>query len=333
MPAPRSETLVLMVNTGSPAEPTADALKLYLSEFLGDKRVVELPKVIWWPILHGLVLPKRAEASAERYRTVWTEEGSPLVAVTRRCADALQKTLGEDYVVIWGMRYGTNRVADVLPKILKEEGFQRLVVLPMFAQYATQTTAAVYDVVDEVLKKTGWTGDVVRIESYYNHPDYIEALAENIRLHWDAQGFLTGKGRLLFSFHGIPQASVDKGSPYEKECRETARLIAERLGLRDEAWSLAFQSKFGRGEWLKPATVDVAERFAKEGILRLDVICPGFAADCLETIEEIATDLKAVYLTSGGKEFRYIPALNDGERAAKAYAAIVRGALQKAGAE
>lgn len=333
MAAPRSETLVLMVNTGSPAEPTAAALKRYLAEFLGDRRVVELPKVVWWPILHGVILPKRAEASAARYRTVWTEEGSPLVSVTRKCADALQKVLGDDFVVRWAMRYGTHRVADELPKMLVEEGFQRLVVLPMFAQYATQTTAAVYDVVDAVVKKTGWHGDVVRIESYYNHPDYIEALAESIRQHWDAQGFLTGKGRLLFSFHGIPQASVEKGSPYEKECRETARLIAERLGLREGAWSLAFQSKFGRGEWLKPATVDVAARFAKEGVRRLDVICPGFAADCLETIEEIATDLKAVYLAAGGTEFRYIPSLNDGERAVKAYAAIVRGAMQKEGAE
>ena len=322
-----ADTLVLLVNTGSPAEPTPAALKTYLAEFLGDRRVVEMPKILWWPILHGVILPKRCEASAERYRTVWTPEGSPLVVTTKKTAQALESVLGEGFCVRWAMRYGTERVADVLPEALKE-GFKRLVVLPLFAQEATQTTTAVYDAVDAVLQKTGWQGEVVRIRHYFDHPDYIEALAEKVRRHWDRKGFLTGKGRLLFSFHGIPQKSVDNGSAYEKECRETARLVAERLGLKKEAWSVAFQSKFGRGEWLKPATADVVPQMAREGVLRLDVMCPGFAADCLETLEEIADELKKSYEAAGGREFRYVPALNDGEDAVKAYAAIVKSALE-----
>ena len=326
-----ADTLVLLVNTGSPAEPTPAALKTYLAEFLGDRRVVEMPKILWWPILHGVILPKRCEASAARYRTVWTPEGSPLVVMTKKTAQALESVLGEGFCVRWAMRYGTERVADVLPEALKE-GFKRLVVLPLFAQEATQTTAAVYDAVDAVLQKTGWQGEVVRIRHYFDHPDYIEALAEKVRRHWDRKGFLTGKGRLLFSFHGIPQKSVDNGSAYEKECRETARLVAERLGLKKEAWSVAFQSKFGRGEWLKPATADVVTQMAREGVLRLDVMCPGFAADCLETLEEIADELKKSYEAAGGREFRYVPALNDGEDAVKAYAAIVQSALEKGAA-
>ena len=323
-----ADTLVLLVNTGSPAEPTPAALKTYLAEFLGDRRVVEMPRILWWPILHGVILPKRCEASAARYRTVWTPEGSPLVVTTKKTARALENVLGEGFCVRWAMRYGTERVADVLPQALKE-GFKRLVVLPLFAQEATQTTAAVYDAVDAALQKTGWQGEVVRIRHYFDHPDYIEALAEKVRRHWDRRGFLTGKGRLLFSFHGIPQKSVDNGSDYEKECRETARLVAERLGLKKEAWGVAFQSKFGRGEWLKPSTADVVPRVAREGVLRLDVMCPGFAADCLETLEEIADELKKAYEAAGGREFRYIPALNDGEDAVKAYAAVVKSALEK----
>lgn len=323
-----ADTLVLLVNTGSPAEPTPAALKTYLAEFLGDRRVVEMPKILWWPILHGVILPKRCEASAARYRTVWTPEGSPLVVTTKKTAQALESVLGEGFCVRWAMRYGTERVADVLPEALKE-GFKRLVVLPLFAQEATQTTAAVYDAVDAVLQKTGWQGEVVRIRHYFDHLDYIEALAEKVRRHWDRKGFLTGKGHLLFSFHGIPQKSVDNGSAYEKECRKTARLVAERLGLKKEAWSVAFQSKFGRGEWLKPATADVVPQMAREGVLRLDVMCPGFAVDCLETLEEIADELKKSYEAAGGREFRYIPALNDGEDAVKAYAAVVKSALEK----
>ena len=328
MTAAASDTLVLIVNTGSPAEPTPEALKTYLAEFLGDRRVVELPKLLWWPILHGLILPKRCEASAARYRTVWTPEGSPLVVTTKKTAEALEKTLGDGFRVRWAMRYGTERVAEVLPSALKA-GCKRLVVFPLFAQEATQTTAAVYDAVDAVLKKTNWQGEVVRIQHYFDHPDYIEALAEKVRRHWDRQGFLTGKGRLLFSFHGIPQKSIEKGSAYEKECRETAQRIAERLGLKAEAWTVAFQSKFGRGEWLQPATTDVVTQMARGGVQRLDVMCPGFAADCLETLEEIADELKKTYEAAGGREFRYIPALNADDGAVKAYAAVVKSALEK----
>lgn len=321
------ETLVLLVNTGSPAAPSKEALKTYLAEFLGDSRVVEMPRLLWLPILHGIILRKRPEASAARYKTVWTEKGAPLVAVTAETAEALEKALGEGWKVRWAMRYGTHRVVDELPKFLDEIRPERLVVLPLFAQFATQTTTAVYDAVEAVRKKHPWRGKTVSIQHYHTNPAYIRAVADDVRRHWAAVGPLGEKGKLLMSFHGIPQASSDRGDPYEAQCRETARLIAEELGLPADAWTLSFQSKFGRAKWLEPASIDTAKRLASEGVERLDVICPGFAADCLETIEEIGDELKGIFLAAGGKTFHYIPAMNAQPEAVAAYAAIVKSAV------
>ena len=326
--ASASKTAVIIVNTGSPAAPTKEALAQYLLEFLGDRRVVELNPWIWQPILRGIIIPRRSEASAQRYKTVWTKDGSPLMAISAKTAAAMQKALGEAFCVSWAMCYGTHRVAEVIAKAAQAEP-ERIVILPMFAQYATQTTEAVYDAVDRAVKKNPIGSEILRIRSYHNHPLYIEALAAGVRRHWEQAGALGEKGKVLMSFHGIPQASSDRGDPYEAQCKQTAALLAQKLGLTDEQYEVAFQSKFGKAKWLEPSAVETAQRLGSLGLERLDVICPGFAADCLETLEEIASELKGLYKARGGRNFFYIPALNDQSEAVKLYEALVREALDK----
>ena len=274
--ASASKTVVIIVNTGSPAAPTKEALAQYLLEFLGDRRVVELNPLIWQPILRGIIIPRRSEASAQRYKTVWTKDGSPLMAISAKTAAAMQKALGEAFCVSWAMCYGTHRVAEVIAKAAQ-----------------------------------------------------AEALAAGVRRHWEQAGALGEKGKVLMSFHGIPQASSDRGDPYEAQCKQTAALLAQKLGLKDEQYEVAFQSKFGKAKWLEPSAVETAQRLGSLGLERLDVICPGFAADCLETLEEIASELKGLYEARGGRNFFYIPALNDQSEAVKLYEALVREALDK----
>lgn len=322
----KAKTAVLIVNTGSPAAPTKEAVAQYLLEFLGDRRVVEMHPLLWQPILRGIIIPRRAQASADRYLTVWTEKGSPLMAITDETAKVLQEALGEDFAVDWAMCYGTHRIAEVLEKIAQTDP-QRIVILPLYAQYATQTTAAVYDAVDSAVKKLHISTPVVRIRQYFDQPAYIDALAQNVKAHWLDKGALPEGGKLLISFHGIPQASSDRGDPYEKQCRQTAKLLQQALGLRDDQVELAFQSKFGKAKWLEPSAIDTATRLGNEQVTRLDVICPGFAADCLETLEEIATELKGIFQSAGGGHFHYIPAINAQPQAGKLYADLVLGAL------
>jgi ferrochelatase len=317
---------LLIVNTGSPAEPTPAAVKDYLAEFLSDRRVVELPPLFWQPILRWHILPRRCQSSAVRYSKVWTKEGSPLVSNTARIAAGLQQALGEDWSVRWAMCYGTDRVAEVLPEILAGKP-ERLVVLPLFPQYATQTTEAVFDAVSRAMRNFPGRVEETRIADYFEHPAYIKAVAGRVRAHWEAAGPLGPQDRLLISMHSIPLASIAKGSPYERQCRRTAELLASELKLDDRQWVLAFQSKFGHAKWLSPSAVDSARDLAAAGVGRLDVVCPGFAADCLETIEEIGIDLREEFLQAGGGAFHYIPCPNDAAEAVDAYAAIVRGAL------
>lgn len=331
-----AKTAVLIVNTGSPAAPTREALAQYLLEFLGDRRVVELSPIIWQPILRWIIIPRRAQQSADRYKTVWTEEGSPLMAISAQTARRMQQALGDGYCVFWAMCYGTHRVPEVLEEVA-QSGAERLVVLPMFAQYATQTTEAVYDALQKGLSKVKTpflAKDVLRIASYHDNPRYIEALAKSVRRHWESKGDLGDNGVLLMSFHGIPQASSDRGDPYEAQCYETARLLAEALGLCKDQYRVAFQSKFGRAKWLTPSAIDAARALAHDGVRRVDVICPGFSSDCLETLEEIASELKTIYLTEAGEVdgadavFHYIEALNVSEDAIALYAGLVHDALE-----
>lgn len=317
---------LLLINTGSPDAPTEEAVRRYLAEFLGDRRIVELPRWKWWPILHGIILRTRPKKSAERYRGVWTDEGSPLIVHTRRTAGALEAELG--IPVYWSMRYGSPSTASVLDR-MKADGVGRVLVMPMFAQYASQTTAACLDGVSEYQLSHVDAPAVRTIHDYHDDPAYIDALAAHVRAYWDEHGSpVSTGGRLVMSFHGIPQASSNRGDVYEAQCLRTASLLAERLGLEEGAWSACFQSRFGRDEWLRPYTIDSVRELAEAGVPRIDVVCPGFAADCLETIEEIDDELRREYLAAfrddAGAEFHYIAALNDSPEAVKAYASIVR---------
>jgi ferrochelatase len=302
-------TAVLLCNLGTPDAPTPAALRRYLGEFLTDPRVVEIPGAIWWPVLHGVVLRVRPARSARKYASVWTTEGSPLRVWTDKQARRLQGSLGERghrVLVRWAMRYGTPSIASVLDD-LKAQGTTRLLVLPLYPQYSGATTASVTDVVAAWLRRTRQQPELRVVARYGDDPGYIAALARSVGDHWMAHG----RGdRLLLSFHGMPRRTLLLGDPYHCECRHTARLLAERLGLASDAVTVTFQSRFGRAEWLQPYTRPTLVALARQGVGRVDVLCPGFAADCLETLEEIAIEGKAAFLGAGGKDFHYIPCLN-----------------------
>jgi ferrochelatase len=301
---------VLLVNLGTPDAPTPEAVRRYLAEFLWDPRVVDVFRPLWWLILNGIILRTRPAKSAALYAKVWTDEGSPLMVHTRRQRDALEAALagthGRAVPVAVGMRYGRPSLADGLAE-LQAAGCERTVVLPLFPQYSISTTASVEAKVGE-LTATG-TFPTQVILDYHDHPGYIAALAQSVRDAW-AEG---GPGdRLLISFHGTPVRYRDqKGDPYFGQCQTTARLLAQTLGLADDKWTMAFQSRFGREPWLTPYTDEVLSEWAGSSVSNVDVICPGFPADCLETLEEIATTYKAQFLAAGGAVFRYIPALNE----------------------
>lgn len=328
----KPQVAVLLINTGSPAAPEADAVREYLAEFLSDPRIIEMPQWKWQPILRGIILRKRPAESAKRYRSVWTEEGSPLITHTRRTAERLSGRLSDapHVKVVWAMRYGKPAVADVLDE-LRREGVERIVVMPMFAQRAAQTTSACFDAVLDHLRAGRIYPALRFVPGYHVDEGYVEALAEHLRAHWAKAGDIreTG-GHLVLSFHGIPKASVEvSGDPYEKECRETAEALAKRLGLTDADWSLAYQSRFGRDEWLRPYAIEHVEELARKGVKRVDVFCPGFAADCLETIEEINEELRGFYLAQAGEDavFHYVPCLNASDEAVRAYERIIRRML------
>ncbi|MEN9559117.1 MAG: hypothetical protein RLZZ502_328 [Pseudomonadota bacterium] len=302
---------VLLVNLGTPDAPTASAVRPYLAQFLSDPRVVEIPKLLWMLILHGIILRTRPGKSAAKYRAVWTDQGSPLMMHSKRQAELLQGALGEaikpgQVKVALAMRYGQPSIQSAIEQ-LQAQGCDRLFVLPLYPQYAASTTASVNDEVFRVLQKQRWQMAVRTLSTYHDHPGYIAALAARVQKFWRTEG----RGdHLLLSFHGIPKRSLTLGDPYHCFCYATGRLLAEALGLHQEQYSVSFQSRFGKAEWLKPYTVDTVKSLAKKS-QKLDVFCPGFAADCLETLEEIALEAKTDFLHAGGKEFRYIPALND----------------------
>lgn len=304
---------VLLTNLGTPEAPTAAALRPYLKEFLGDPRVIELPRWQWLPILNLFVLPTRPKESAELYASVWTDEGSPLLVFTRRLADAVSERLHEEVAsplhVAVGMRYGEPSIAGALHE-LRKKGCRRLLVLPLYPQYSATTTATTIDALTEELTGWRWIPELRTIHSYHDDPGYVKALAGSIREVWERDG---EPAKLLLSFHGIPQRYFDNGDPYHCLCHKTARLVAEDLGLDPGRYVVAFQSLFGKEEWLKPYTDRTIMALAESGLESLDVICPGFSADCLETLEEIGGENKQNWVEHGGDEdtYRYIPALND----------------------
>lgn len=306
--APR--TAIVLCNLGTPDAPTASALRRYLAQFLWDPRVVEIPRPLWWLILHGIVLRVRPAKSAAKYASVWTPEGSPLAHWTARQALLLRGWMGERghrVTVRHAMRYGQPAIGQVLDE-LKAEGATRILILPAYPQYSGTTTASVSDAVFDWARTVRHLPELRFINRYGDHAGYIRALAARVRAHWQAQG---RPDRLLMSFHGVPERTWTLGDPYPCECRQTARLLAQELALADGQWSLSFQSRFGRAKWIGPDTVATLRTLARQGNERVDVICPGFTSDCLETLEEIAQEARHAFLEAGGKAFHYIPCLND----------------------
>lgn len=303
---------VLLVNLGTPQAPNARAVRSYLREFLSDPRVVELPRILWWPILHGFVLRTRPSSSAERYAQVWMSDGAPLKVHTERQVRLVRGYLGErakqlPIVADYAMRYGSPSIAEKIGE-LRLHHCNRLLVVPLYPQYSASTTASVIDAVTRCLAGMRNQPALRTVRSFHDHPGYIGALAQSVRDYWMRNH---RPDVLLMSFHGVPRRTLDKGDPYHCECQKTGRLLAEALSLRPEQYRITFQSRFGKAEWLRPYTADVLKELGRQKSGRVDVICPGFVADCLETLEEIAIEGKAIYLKAGGREFHAIPCLNE----------------------
>jgi protoporphyrin/coproporphyrin ferrochelatase len=306
--APR--TAVLYCNLGTPDAPTAPALRSYLAQFLGDSRVVEIPKPIWWLILHGIILRTRPAKSAAKYASVWTPEGSPLMVWTQKQAALLKGFLGEQghqVDVRVAMTYGNPGVAQELNK-LKAEGFTRILVLPAYPQYSGTTTAALFDAIYKWAERTRYVPELRFVNHFHDDPGYINALATTVRKHWQTNG---QPDQLVMSFHGVPERTLHLGDPYHCECHKTGRLLAEALGLGKHQYTITFQSRFGKAKWLQPYTEPTLVAMAQAGTKKVDVVCPGFTGDCLETLEEINMEAREAFLHAGGTEFSYIPCLND----------------------
>lgn len=313
---------VLLVQLGTPDEPEPAAVRRYLAEFLSDPRVVELPRALWQPILHGVVLRTRPARSAQKYRQVWTDQGSPLLVNTRLQASLLRGLLGEqglDVAVDFAMRYGNPSIPAVL-RSMREAGVSRLLVLPLYPQYSGTTTATACDAVFAELGRWRNQPELRTIRSFAGDEACIGALAGRIRSRWDAEG---RPDHLLMSFHGVPERTIRLGDPYRAECELTARLLARRLGLADDQWTLSFQSRFGRAKWLEPYTDASLAALARRGVAHLDVTCPGFVADCLETLEEIAIEGRDSFLAAGGKRLRYLDCPNGDPGFIRALGALV----------
>ncbi len=307
----QSKTGVLLCNLGTPNEPTPKAVKKYLAEFLSDQRVVELPKILWLPILHGVILNIRPRKSARAYKSIWTRNGSPLLVFSKNILNKLQNKYNSNtnnrVIFSLGMGYGEPSIKMALDDLLKQN-LRKILVLPLYPQYASATTASVYDSVFDFCKKLRWVPELRFNSDYHDNSLYISAVANSIRKQWKSQG----KGqRLLFSFHGIPRKTFLAGDPYHCQCHATARLIAEKLEITASAWKLTFQSRFGPKQWLEPYTDKTLIELGKQGVKTVDVVCPGFSADCLETLEEISILNQNIFQNHGGEKINYIPALND----------------------
>ncbi|MEP7302381.1 MAG: ferrochelatase [Caldimonas sp.] len=305
-----AKSAVLICNLGTPDEATPTAVRRYLAEFLADPRVVEIPRLLWWPLLHGIILRVRPARSARKYAGVWTAGGSPLKVWTEKQALLLAGYLGQrghPVVVRYAMRYGAPSIASALDA-LKAEGVDRVLVLPLYPQYASATTASVGDAVAAWMQRSRNLPELRFVKHYHDDPGYIGALARRVSDHWMTHG---RPDRLVLSFHGLPRRSLALGDPYHCECLKTGRLLTERLKLREENVVVTFQSRFGKAEWLQPYTEPTLVALAQTGVARVDVMCPGFVADCLETLEEIDQEARAAFLAAGGREFRYIACLND----------------------
>ena len=320
-----ARTAVLLTNLGTPDTLERASVKRFLREFLSDPLVVRLPRILWLPLLHGIILPLRSGKTLQAYSRVWGDEGSPLLAFAKRQRSALQqKLLGQVHVDL-AMRYGNPSFPSVL-RPLRDAGIEQLVVLPLYPQYSVTTTATSYRHLKNTLNQLDWKPALEFIGYYPDHPAYIDALAESIREHWQQQ-----RRHLLMSFHGLPQANIDRGDPYQVQCEKTANLLARKLELADSDWSIGYQSRFGKQTWIQPYTSDVLHALIKRGVKAVDVICPGFSADCLETLDEIEVEYRNEFLALGGEQFSYIHALNDREAHIEMMRSLVQPFLPDAG--
>lgn len=301
---------VLITNLGTPEAPEKKALKPYLKQFLSDPRVVEVPRLLWWFILNVIILNVRPARSAEAYATVWEERGSPLLLHTRDQASALRQVLGERHgdriVVDYAMRYGRPALSNRIQAML-DAGVRKLVVMPLYPQYSGPTSGSTFDALAEDFRARRWLPDLRFVAQYHDHPGYIHALADSIRSYRVSNG---GADRLIFSYHGEPRRYLEEGDPYHCQCHKTTRLVAQSLGLADDDYLTTFQSRFGREEWLQPYTDETLKSLPDQGIKRVQVVCPGFSADCLETIEEIGEENREYFMEAGGEDYAYIPCLN-----------------------
>lgn len=305
------KTGVLLVNLGSPSAPTTSAVRRFLKEFLWDPRVVNLPRFLWWIILHFLVLPFRPRKAAKAYKKIWQKKGSPLVFLTQQLADKVDSEIGgKSYSIDCVMRYGKPTIRKKLVQYRKDK-IDELIVIPLYPQYSSTTTASIYDVVINHVMKWWSIPSLRMISEYHQHPLYIAAIAASIEKSWKENG---RNKILLMSFHGLPDKLTEWGDPYFHQCHQTAELVAQKLLLSKDQWKIVFQSRFGKAKWLQPYCVEVLQALPKQGIKNIDIVCPGFAADCLETLEEIELENKAIFLQAGGESYHYIPALNDSEK-------------------
>ena len=326
-----ARTGVLLVNLGTPAAADARAVRRYLAQFLSDPRVVEIPRWLWLPILHGVILRVRPAKSAKKYASIWTEDGSPLLVHSRSQAHLLRGWLGKrgfDVDVALAMRYGEPSIAQALDELAARH-VERLLVVPLYPQYSGTTTASVYDAVGAALATRRNVPELRWVRHFHDAPSYIEALRRRVLDHWRKYGDMRLEGgKLVISFHGVPKRTLLRGDPYHCECHKTARLLAETLELRDSDYVVSFQSRFGRAEWLQPYTAPTVAALARAGTRRVDVVCPGFVSDCLETLEEIAQEVRSEFLAAGGKTFTYVPCLNDSAPFLDALADLVQRHLQ-----
>lgn len=301
---------VLLVNLGTPESTAPRDIRRYLADFLSDRRVIEIPRYLWWPILHGMVLARRPRRLQPRYAGIWMEEGSPLLVYSRRQAEGVQRALsqrGHAVQVELAMRYGEPSIAQAIER-LRQRGCQHILTLPLYPQYAASTTATVVDAVAAHAARLRDQPELRFVKRFHDDPGYLDALSAHISGYWQAHG---RPQKLVMSFHGLPRYSIELGDPYYRDCLDTARLLRERLGLAPEEVEVTFQSRFGAARWLEPYTEPTLKVLAAQGVTEVDVVCPGFLADCLETLEEISQECRDAFLCAGGSRFRYIPALND----------------------
>lgn len=316
-------TGVLLVNLGTPEQPETSSVKRYLAEFLSDPRVVEIPRLVWLALLHGAILRRRSPKTAKLYSSIWLAEGSPLMVYSRRISDTLSVILKRRFAgpvkVELAMRYGKPSISEGLES-LRQQGARRLLVLPLYPQYSATTTASVFDKIAKELGGWRWIPEVRFINQYHDDAGYIKALAASVDKFQIENGW---DGFLLMSFHGLPERNLQLGDPYFCQCHKTARLLAEKLRLKDDQWKVSFQSRFGKAKWVQPYTNKTLEELAKQGVEKVNVLCPGFPADCLETLEEMEVENRDVFLAAGGKKYNYIPALNNNDEHIDALVEII----------